>query len=69
MTKYLLLLIALVLMAIALIWVVTGDVSKNLQAEMEENASLRRQVVELEEKQKVYSEVFECAEIRRRLGL
>lgn len=60
--------ILLCLAAVGL-WYCASLVGANLQTEMQENASLRRQVVELEERQKVYAEVFECAEIRGRLGL
>ena len=67
--KYLIPTSILLGLAIGLMWYGTSRVAHNLQAEMEVNATLRRQVVELEERQKVYAEVFECKAIREGLGI
>ena len=44
-------------------------IKKNLQLEMQENATLRRQVVALEEENKIFQEVFDCFTLKDELGL
>ena len=69
MTKRLILLFTLILMAVALIWVAQTKVGHNLQEEMRVSADLRRENVALREENKVYEEIFNCFTLKNELGL
>ena len=69
MIKWLLLLLTLIVMVCTLTWLAVNNVAGNLQEALIENANLRREVVALEEENKVYGEVFECVNLKSRLGL
>ena len=69
MLKWVGILVAFFIGAGILTTIVIDKLETNLRTEMIENATLRREVVELEEENKVFQEIFDCATLRTELGL